>query len=136
MTARGGRLRVDGCQLVDPSGAPVANVRVKATATKTNTIRAGHVKGGYAQTMFMKKWKGQVFTPFYRFQYYSGGKKHEQDARNYLVRDHDLGLEWQQNNFFEITGQYTFADRTYEDAGRPNNRQQGQVFRVQFQVNY
>ena len=103
---------------------------------KTNTIRAGHVKGGYAQTMYMKKWKGQVFTPFYRFQYYSGGKKHEQDARNYLVRDHDIGLEWQQSNFFEITGQYTFADRRYEDAGRLNNRQQGQLFRIQFQVNY
>ena len=53
-----------------------------------------------------------------------------------LLRDHDIGLEWQQSNFFEITGQYTFADRRYEDAGRLNNRQQGQLFRIQFQVNY
>jgi uncharacterized coiled-coil protein SlyX len=103
---------------------------------RSNTIRNKTLRGGYAQTMYMKKWKGQVFTPFYRFQYYSGGKKQELDARSYLVRDHDLGLEWQQSNFFEITGQYTFGDRRYEDASKLNNRQQGQVFRLQIQVNY
>lgn len=102
----------------------------------SNRILNKTLRGGYAQTMYMKKWKGQVFTPFYRFQYFSGGKKQELDARSYLVRDHDLGLEWQQSNFFEITGQYSFSDRRYEDATKPNNRQKGQLFRVQFQINY
>lgn len=102
----------------------------------TNSIRVKKLQGGYAQTMFMKKYKGQIFTPYYRFQYYSGGKKQELDARSYLVRDHDFGLEWQQSNFLEITGQYTIGDRRFEDASRMNNRQKGQVFRVQIQVNY
>jgi phosphate-selective porin len=103
---------------------------------RSNTIVNRNVRGGYAQPMYLMKFKGQVFTPFYRFQYYSGGKKQELDARSYLVRDHDIGIEWQQSNFFEITGEFTHSDRTYEDAGKPNNRQKGNILRVQFQVNY
>ena len=102
----------------------------------SNTIQNRRVRGGYAQTMYMKKLGSQVLTPFYRFQYYSGGKKQELDARRYLVRDHDIGLEWQQSNFLEVTGQYSFSDRTYEDAGKPNNRQKGNMFRIQVQINY
>ncbi|MEO8097433.1 MAG: porin [Acidobacteriota bacterium] len=103
---------------------------------RTQTIETKALRGGYAQTMFMKKYKGQVFTPFYRFQYYSGGKKQELDARSYLMREHELGLEWQQNSFFEISGHYAYSDRRYEDAGKPNNRQKGSLVRLQFQVNY
>lgn len=102
----------------------------------SNTILNKNLRGGYAQTMYLKKVKGQVLTPFYRFQYYSGGKKQEIDARSYLVRDHDIGLEWQQSSFFEITGQFTHSDRKFEDAGKPNNRQKGNLFRVQVQINY
>lgn len=103
---------------------------------RINTIVNRNIRGGYAQPMYMFKVKGQVLTPFYRFQYYSGGKKQELDARSYLVRDHDIGLEWQQSNFFEITGQFTHSDRTYEDASKPNNRQKGNILRIQFQINY
>jgi uncharacterized coiled-coil protein SlyX len=102
----------------------------------SNTIFNKPVRGGYAQTMYMKKVHGQVLTPFYRYQYYSGGKKQELDARSYLVRDNDFGVEWQQSNFFEITAQYSRMDRTYEDAVRPNNRQKGSLLRLQFQINY
>lgn len=101
------------------------------------TIENRTLKGGYAQTMYMKKFNsGQTLTPFYRYQYYSGGKKHELDARSYLVRDHDFGFEWQQNAFLEVVGQYTFSDRTYEDAVKSNNRQKGQLLRLQLQLNY
>ena len=103
----------------------------------TRTIDNRTLKGGYAQTMYMKKLpNSQTLTPFYRFQYYSGGKKQELDARRYLVRDHDFGVEWQQNSFLEIVGQYTVSDRTYEDAVRSNNRQKGQLLRLQLQLNY
>lgn len=102
----------------------------------SNSILNRSLRGGYAQTMYMLKVKGQVLTPFYRYQYYSGGKKQELDARKYLVRDSDFGIEWQQSNFFEITGQFTHSDRTYEDASKPNNRQKGNLLRIQFQVNY
>jgi hypothetical protein len=102
----------------------------------TNTISTKTLRGGYAQTMFMKKANGQVFTPYYRFQYYSGGKKNELDARSYLVRDHEVGLEWQQSNFFELTGAYSYGNRRYEDATRPSNQQKGSLVRLQLQINY
>lgn len=103
----------------------------------TRTIENRSLTGGYAQTMFMKRFKnGQILTPFYRYQYYSGGKKAELDARSYLVRDHDFGVEWQRNAFLEVVAQYTFSDRTYEDAVKPNNRQKGQLLRLQLQLNY
>jgi hypothetical protein len=102
----------------------------------TNSILTKALRGGYAQTMYMMKIKSQAFTPYYRFQYYSGGKKNELDARSYLVRDHEIGLEWQQSNFFEITGAFARSDRRYEDATRPNNRQKGNLVRLQVQINY
>jgi hypothetical protein len=99
-------------------------------------IETKALRGGYAQTMYMKKALGQVFTPYARFQYYSGGKKHELDARSYLVRDFEVGMEWQQSNAFEIVGQYSYGDRRFEDASRPSNRQKGSLLRLQIQVNY
>jgi hypothetical protein len=104
--------------------------------TASRTILNKTLRGGYAQTMYMKKFKGQVVTPFYRFQYYKGGKKFELDARRYLVRDHEIGVEWQASSNLELVGFYAHADRTYEDGGRPNNRQIGNVFRLQLQINY
>jgi hypothetical protein len=68
---------------------------------RNNTIETRRLHGGYAQAMYMRKYQGQTFTPFARYQYYSGGKKFELDARRYLVRDLELGLEWQRNAFFE-----------------------------------
>jgi hypothetical protein len=102
----------------------------------TKTIDNRTLRGGYAQTMFMKKVGKHVLTPFYKYQYYSGGKKQELDARRYLVRDHELGLEWQQSANLELVGIYSFNDRTFEDAIKANNRQQGNLFRLQLQVNY
>jgi len=104
--------------------------------TVSKTILNKTLRGGYAQTMYMKKIKSQVLAPFYRFQYYKGGKKFELDARRYLVRDHELGIEWQASSNLELVGMYAHADRTYEDGGRPNNRQKGNLFRLQLQINY
>lgn len=102
----------------------------------TRTIETRTLRGGYAQTMYMKKFERQVLTPYARVQYYSGGKKHELDARSYLVRAVEMGMEWQQSPFLEIVGQYGFEDRRYEDGARLNNRQKGQLLRVQLQINY
>lgn len=102
----------------------------------TRRIQQSGLQGGYVQTMFMKKINQHVFIPFARYQYYSGGKKQEFDARTYLVRDLEFGLEWQPNPFIELVGQYVRADRTYEDSRVTNNRQQGNLFRIQMQLNY
>lgn len=102
----------------------------------TKRIDQSGLQGGYAQTMYMKKLYGQTFIPFARYQYYSGGKKQEFDARSYLVRDLELGVEWQPNPFIELVGLYVRSDRTFEDSRVLNNRQQGNLFRIQMQLNY
>jgi hypothetical protein len=99
-------------------------------------IELGGLQGGYAQVMFMKKAGSMFLIPFTRYQYYSGGKKQELDARNYLVRDVEVGLEWQFSPALELVTQYSRSDRTFEDALRPNNRQKGHAVRMQLQVNY
>lgn len=102
-----------------------------------NAIETRRLHGGYAQTMYRKRLgDGQILTPFYRFQYYDGGKKQELDARRYVVRDHEFGLEWQQNPFLELVGMYVYSDRTFEDGRAPDNRQKGSLVRLQLQVNY
>lgn len=103
----------------------------------TRFIDQKGLSGGYAQLMYMKRWEnGQILTPFYRFTNYAGGKKQEIDARHYIVRDHELGVEWQPNHYFELVGQYARGFRIFEDAARPNWAQSGHQLRVQLQVNY
>lgn len=102
----------------------------------TKRIEQSGLQGGYAQTMYMKKLYGQTLIPFARYQYYSGGKKQEFDARSYLVRDLEFGVEWQPNPFIELVGLYVRSDRTFEDSRVLNNRQQGNLFRIQMQLNY
>ena len=102
----------------------------------TQTIESSRLFGGYAQMMYRRQFQGQALTPFVRVQYYNGGKKHEFDARRYLVREQEFGIEWQQSPFVELTAQYTHSDRTYEDSRVPNNRQKGNLLRLQLQLNY
>lgn len=94
------------------------------------------LQGGYGQFMYMAKFHGHVLTPFVKAGYYDGGKKHELDARRYLVREQEFGLEWQPNPYIELTTSYTHSDRTYEDLQRLDNRQMGNLMRFQLQFNY
>jgi phosphate-selective porin len=100
------------------------------------SILQKRLRGGYLQTMYMTKWRGQTFTPFARAHYYSGGKKFEQDARRYLVREQNIGLEWQPHSSLEVVTEFVHSDRTYEDGRVGNNRQKGNLLRLQLQVNY
>ena len=86
--------------------------------------------------MYRVKLGNQFLTPFFKTQHYSGGKKHEFDARRHLVREQELGLEWQPNRGLELTAIYTRSDRTFEDSRSPNNRQKGRLLRLQMQFNY
>lgn len=102
----------------------------------TRSVSSQNLSGGYAQIMYRQKLGQQYLTPFARFQNYAGGKKHELDARRYIVRDWEAGVEWQLSPFLELVPQYSFSDRTFEDAARPNNRQKGHLIRLQLQLNY
>ncbi len=104
----------------------------------TNTVMSKRLKGGYVQSMYMMKLKGgkQTLIPFVKYQYYHGGKKHETDARRYIVKDFEIGAEWQPLENFELVAIYTISDRTFEDALLKSNRQKGNLLRLQAQLNF
>lgn len=102
----------------------------------TATIRRERLEGGYVQTMYRARFGGQTVIPFVRYQSYEGGKKAELDARFYRVRETEIGIEWTPRSNLELTAQYTVSDRRYEDGANPNNRQRGELLRLQGQISY
>jgi hypothetical protein len=77
----------------------------------TNTVDESSLEGGYVTLNY--KWdlpKDQKIYPFAKFQYYDGGKKFEKDARSYVVRDYELGME--PIKAFELVATWVIADRT------------------------
>lgn len=104
--------------------------------TITNSIDQTDLNGGYVLLNYKWDLKKQRIYPFAKFQYYDGGKKYEKDARSYVVRDYEFGVEWQPIKAFELTAEYVVADRTFEDSVLPINRQQGNVLRLQVQFNF
>ncbi|MEY2692566.1 MAG: hypothetical protein RIT03_956 [Bacteroidota bacterium] len=99
-------------------------------------IEENCLKGGYLQTMYMIKIKDQLLIPFAKYQWYDGGKKHELDARSYNVNDFEIGAEWQPFKNFEFVADYTISSRRYEDATLINNKQIGNLLRLQAQFNF
>ena len=104
--------------------------------TLTNTVDETDLNGGYVLLNYKWDLKKQHIYPFAKFQYYDGGKKYEKDARSYVVRDYEFGIEWQPIKAFELTAEYVIADRTFEDSALPINRQQGNLLRLQAQFNF
>jgi hypothetical protein len=103
----------------------------------TRSVEAGHLQGGFVQTMYRWRTHGQTIQPFARAQYYSGGKKLEQDARHYEVHEYEAGVEWLPVSAFELTAQYTHSDRLIADGLlTADNRQKGGFLRLQAQFNY
>ena len=99
-------------------------------------IATERLEGGMLQAMYRAETDAGTLIPYARAQYYEGGKKHELDARRYDVREVEFGAEWTPWSALELTAAYVVADRRYEDAARPDNRQRGQLLRLQAQVNY
>lgn len=102
----------------------------------TNTIEQQPLKGGYVIGSYRARFGEQVLSPFVRYQYYDGGKKHELDARSYTVKELEIGAEWQPFKAFEVVAMYTLSKRRYEDGIKRNNYQEGSLLRIQFQVNF
>jgi hypothetical protein len=102
----------------------------------TDSIEERSLNGGFITLSYMHKTKTQVFTPYVRLQYFDGGKKTELDARSYKVYETEMGLEWQVNKNFELVTAYTISDRQFEDFALKNNRQAGNLLRIQAQLNF
>ncbi len=100
------------------------------------SIRRRHLEGGYAQLSGAFTIKKMLLQPYVRYQYYTGGKKTEADARYHQVRETEIGCEWQPMNFMEVTVAYMISDRVFEDSKSPVNHQYGNLLRLQVQLNY
>ncbi|MDX1935877.1 MAG: porin [Flavihumibacter sp.] len=102
-----------------------------------DSIEVKKLNGGYITVSYKIKGKNEmVFLPYTRAQHFTGGKKHELDARNYNVDELEVGLEWQVNKNFEFTTAYTFSKRRFEDSKLRNNLQSGRLLRLQAQLNF
>jgi hypothetical protein len=99
-------------------------------------IKARKLFGGYGQLMYkIDDLLGTTsLIPFARATYYDGGKKFEKNAPHYIVKELELGVEWQLNKNLEAVLAYDLADRTSSKA--PYTQQRGHVARVQVQVNF
>jgi hypothetical protein len=100
-------------------------------------VDVSKLEGGYVTLNYKLDLPNHKYLyPFAKFQYYDGGKKFEKDARSYMVRDYEIGLEWQPFKAFELVAEWVIADRTFEDSALKNNRQQGNLLRLQAQFNF
>ncbi len=102
----------------------------------TDSIEVKSLHGGYVTLSYFAKIHKQILIPFIRYQYYDGGKKHEKDARSYIVNDLEFGGEWQMSKNFELVVNYTISKRRYEDFVKQDNFQSGNLLRIQAQVNF
>ncbi|NOU09049.1 MAG: porin [Nitrospira sp.] len=104
-------------------------------ATRT-AVEEGDIQGGYVQGMY--KWdvnNWTTLTPYVRYQEYSGGKKHRTNAPFNVVREWEVGLEWQFTRSLEFTIAYARSRRT-DTQTAPYNIREGDVVRTQLQYNF
>ena len=103
----------------------------------SNTVDVSDLEGGYVTLNYKLDMPNYKYLyPFAKFQYYDGGKKFEKDSRSYVVRDYEFGIEWQPFKAFELVAEWVISDRTFEDSVLKNNRQQGNLLRLQAQFNF
>jgi hypothetical protein len=102
----------------------------------TDSIATRSLRGGFVTATYQLHAGEHLLFPFARYQVYTGGKKHERDARHHRVNDLELGVEWQPNPSFELVTALYLGDRRFEDSQQPVNAQRGRLLRIQAQFNY
>jgi len=94
-------------------------------------IQEGSLQGGYVQAMY--KWNDAI--PYVRWQEYNGGKKHRTNSPFNVVREVEVGLEYQFGKALELTVAYAWMKRT-DTQTAPYAIQDGQILRTQLQWNF
>jgi hypothetical protein len=94
-------------------------------------IQEGYLQGGYVQAMY--KWDNVM--PYVRWQEYNGGKKNRTNSPFNVVRETEVGVEYQFNRALELTVAYSWMKRT-DTINAPYNIHDGQLVRFQLQWNY
>ena len=94
-------------------------------------VQEGYLQGGYVQAMY--KWDNIL--PYVRWQEYHGGKKNRFNSPFNVVRETEVGVEYQINRALELTVAYAWMKRT-DTINAPYAIHDGQVLRFQLQWNY
>ncbi len=102
----------------------------------TDSIEVQKLHGGYVLLSYHVDIKKQILQPYFRAQYYDGGKKHELDARSYTVQEYEVGIEYQPIKYLEFVLSYTYSNRRFEDHVLPVNQHKGNSIRMQAQLNF
>ncbi len=101
-------------------------------------VEEGNVQGGYVQGMYKwdvsRPWLTSVI-PYVRYQEYSGGKKHRTNAPFNVVREWEIGAEWQFTKSLEFTIAYARSRRT-DTQTAPYAIREGDIVRTQLQWNF
>lgn len=106
-------------------------------ATQT-AIQEGYLQGGYVQGMY--KWDVNrpwmtTLIPYVRWQEYNGGRKNRTNTPFTIVREWEIGLEWQFARALEFVIAYARTERT-NTRTPPFEIQEGDMIRTQLQWNY
>ena len=94
-------------------------------------VQEGSLQGGYVQAMY--KWDDLI--PYVRWQEYMGGKKHRTNSPFNVVRELEVGLEYQFSKALELTVAYAWSKRT-DTITAPYAIRDGEILRFQLQWNY
>jgi len=101
-------------------------------------IVEGDLQGGYVQGMYKwdvnKPWLTTLI-PYVRWQEYHGGKKHRTNAPFNVVREWEVGLEYQFSKALEFTIAYARTKRTNTQTA-PYAIREGDIVRTQLQWNF
>jgi hypothetical protein len=81
----------------------------------------------------MYKWDNII--PYVRWQEYMGGRKNRQNSPFDVVRETEVGVEYQINRALELTVAYAWMKRT-DTTIAPYVIQNGELARFQLQWNY
>ena len=94
-------------------------------------VQEGSLQGGYVQAMY--KWDDII--PYVRWQEYNGGKKHRINSPFNVVRETEVGVEYQFSKALELTVAYAWTKRT-DTITAPYSIRDGEILRFQLQWNY
>jgi phosphate-selective porin O/P len=94
-------------------------------------VEENSLQGGYVQAMY--KWDNVM--PYVRWQQYYGGRKNVTNSPFNVVRETELGVEYQFNKALELTVAYAWMKRT-DTTNFPYPIHDGQLVRFQLQWNY
>lgn len=106
--------------------------QLNATLT---AIEEGNLQGGYVMGMYRYEYKSMSFIPYVRWQEFDGGRKNRTNAPFTVVREWEVGLEWQMARALEFTIAWANTERTNTRTA-PYAIEEGNIIRTQLQWNY